>query len=79
MPGCARIAGSIHMNVQTEVSIETPKAPISDLLWCYYNVLSTQDHTVPVIAHDESAYVFSRKGESLEEYWYCIMNDLIQP
>ena len=67
------------MNVQTEVSIKTPKAPISDLLWCYCNVFSTLDHTVPVISHDESAAVFYQKGESLEEYWYCIMNDLIQP
>ena len=67
MPGCARIAGYIHMNVQMELSIKTPKAPISDLLWCYCNVFSTQDHTVPVIAHDEYDAVFNRKSESLEE------------
>ena len=40
---------------------------------------STQDHPVPVIAHDESAAFFPWKGESLEEYWYCILNSLIQP
>ena len=39
--------------------------------------LSTQDHTVAVIMHDESSAVFSWKGESLEEYWYWILNALI--
>ena len=42
-------------------------------------MLSTHDHSVDVIMHDESADVFSWKGESIEEYWYCILNASIQP
>ena len=59
--------------------IETPKALSSDFCWCSYNIFSTQDHIVASIAHAGSAAVFSRKGESLEEYWDCILNDLIWP
>ena len=66
MPGCARIAGSLHMTIQTEVLIETPKGLSSDLRWCSCNIFPNQDHTVAVITHDESAAVFSRKGDSLE-------------
>ena len=67
MPGCARIDGSLHMTIQTVVLIETLKDLSSDLRWCSWNNFSSQDHTVSVIAHDESAAMFSCKGESLEE------------
>ena len=44
---------------------------------CALDFFSTQEHTVAVIAHDESADVFSWKGDSLEEYWDYILNTLI--
>ena len=65
------------MTIQTTVLIETLKSLVSDLRWCSWKNFSTQDQTVAVITHDESAAVFSRKGEIFEEYWYCILNDLI--
>ena len=77
MPGCALIAVSLHVTIQTAVLIETLKALSSDLRWCSCKKKSTQDHTVAVVTHDESTAVFSWKGESLEEYWYCILNALI--
>ena len=79
MPGCAHIAGSLHMTTQTTVLTETLKALRSDLCWCSYNIFSTQYHTVDVITHDESAAVFSWKVESLKDYWGCILNTLIWP
>ena len=77
MPGCDRIAGSLQMTMQTEVLIETLKALSSDLRWCSCNILSTQDYTLAVIAHDEYSDVFSWKGGSIEKYRYCILNALI--
>ena len=77
MSGCAHISGSLHMTIQTEMLIETLKALSSDLRWCSYNIFSTQKHNVAVITHDESAAVFSWKGDILEEYWDCILNALI--
>ena len=56
------------MTINTSVSIETFKALSIDLCWCSCNIFLTQDHTVVVITHDESAAVFSWKGESIEEY-----------
>ena len=67
------------MTIHTEVLIETLKDLISDLRWCSWKVFPTQYHTVAVIRHDELSGVFSWKGESLEEYWACIMNALIYP
>ena len=68
MPGCACIAGSLHMTIQTEVLIETLNALVGDLSWCSCNILYTHEHTVDVITHDEYSAVFSWKVESLEEY-----------
>ena len=59
--------------------IETTKDLRSDLRWCSCNIFSTQYHAVAYIKFGESATVFSYKGESIEEYWECIMNDLIWP
>ena len=59
------------------VLVETLKALSSDLRWWFCNIFSTRDHNVAVINHDESADVFSYKGESLKEYWYSILNALI--
>ena len=77
MPGCDRITVSLHMNIHMVVFIETLKALSSDLCVCSCKLSSNQDHSVAVINHDESAAVFSWKGESIEEYWDCILNALI--
>jgi len=64
----ARIAGSLHMTVQTAVLIETLKALGADVRWASCNIFSTQDHAAAAIAKTGTP-VFAVKGESLEEYW----------
>ncbi len=64
----ARIAGSLHMTVQTAVLIETLHALGADLRWASCNVFSTQDHAAAAIAAS-GIPVFAFKGETLEEYW----------
>jgi adenosylhomocysteinase len=64
----ARIAGSLHMTIQTAVLIETLKALGADIRWASCNIYSTQDHAAAAIAK-AGIPVFAYKGESLEEYW----------
>jgi adenosylhomocysteinase len=64
----ARIAGSLHMTIQTAVLIETLAALGADIRWCSCNIFSTQDHAAAAIA-DFGVPVFATKGETLEEYW----------
>ncbi len=64
----ARIAGSLHMTIQTAVLIETLKALGADVRWASCNIYSTQDHAAAAIAAAGTP-VFARKGESLEDYW----------
>jgi len=64
----ARIAGSLHMTVQTAVLIETLKVLGADVRWASCNIFSTQDHAAAAIAATGTP-VFAVKGESLEEYW----------
>jgi len=64
----ARIAGSLHMTIQTGVLIETLKALGADVRWASCNIFSTQDHAAAAIAA-AGIPVFAVKGESLEEYW----------
>ncbi|TAN28497.1 MAG: adenosylhomocysteinase [Castellaniella sp.] len=64
----ARIAGSIHMTIQTAVLIETLKALGAQVRWASCNIFSTQDHAAAAIAAGGSP-VFAVKGESLEDYW----------
>ncbi len=64
----ARIAGSLHMTIQTAVLIETLKALGADVRWASCNIFSTQDHAAAAIAKAGTP-VFAVKGESLEEYW----------
>jgi len=64
----ARIAGSLHMTIQTAVLIETLQALGADLRWASCNIYSTQDHAAAAIAA-AGIPVFAYKGESLEEYW----------
>ncbi|WP_432558439.1 adenosylhomocysteinase [Granulicoccus sp. GXG6511] len=75
----ARIAGSLHMTVQTAVLIETLVALGAEVRWASCNIFSTQDHAAAAIAVGPSGTaeqpagvpVFAWKGESLEEYWDC--------
>src|SRR4029079_18932990 len=64
----ARIAGSLHMTIQTAVLIETLKALGADIRWVSCNIYSTQDHAAAAIAA-AGIPVFAIKGESLKDYW----------
>src|SRR5213082_1806641 len=64
----ARIAGSLHMTIQTAVLIETLKALGADIRWVSCNIYSTQDHAAAAIAA-AGVPVFAIKGESLKDYW----------
>jgi adenosylhomocysteinase len=64
----ARIAGSLHMTIQTAVLIETLKALGADVRWASCNIYSTQDHAAAAIAAGNTP-VFALKGESLTDYW----------
>src|SRR5205085_4634845 len=63
----ARIAGSLHMTIQTGVLIETLKALGADVRWVSCNIYSTQDHAAAAIAA-AGTLVFAIQGESLEDY-----------
>src|SRR4051795_2323678 len=64
----ARVAGSLHMTIQTAVLIETLKALGADVRWASCNIYSTQDHAAAAIAAGGTP-VFAIKGESLDDYW----------
>src|SRR6202163_4117499 len=64
----ARIAGSLHMTIQTAVLIETLQALGAQVRWASCNIFSTQDHAAAAIAARGTA-VFAWKGESLSDYW----------
>jgi adenosylhomocysteinase len=75
----ARIAGSLHMTVQTAVLIETLTALGADVRWASCNIFSTQDQAAAAVAvgphgtvdAPDGVPVFAWKGETLEEYWWC--------
>src|SRR5437588_9716340 len=64
----ARIAGSLHMTIQTAVLIETLQALGAEIRWVSCNIYSTQDHAAAALAV-RGTPVFAKKGETLEEYW----------
>ena len=64
----ARIAGSLHMTIQTAVLIETLRALGAEVRWASCNIFSTQDHAAAAIAA-AGIPVYAYKGESLPEYW----------
>ena len=64
----ARIAGSLHMTIQTAVLIETLISLGAEVRWASCNIFSTQDHAAAAIAA-ENIPVFAYKGESLDDYW----------
>jgi len=64
----ARIAGSLHMTIQTAVLIETLRALGADVRWASCNIYSTQDHAAAAMV-DQDIPVYAIKGETLEQYW----------
>ncbi len=66
----ARIAGSLHMTIQTAVLIETLVELGAEVRWASCNIFSTQDHAAAAIA-EAGVPVFAWKGETLDEYWWC--------
>ena len=83
----ARIAGSLHMTIQTAVLIETLTALGAEVRWASCNIFSTQDHAAAAIAvgpegtpeNPAGVPVFAWKGETLEEYWWCTQQILQWP
>ena len=83
----ARIAGSLHMTVQTAVLIETLVALGAEVRWASCNIFSTQDHAAAAIAvgpngtpdDPQGVPVYAWKGETLDEYWWCTERILLWP
>src|SRR3954467_7695540 len=83
----ARIAGSLHMTIQTAVLIETLVALGAEVRWASCNIFSTQDHAAAAVAvgpdgtpdDPKGVPVFAWKGESLAEYWWCTNQILTWP
>ena len=82
-----KVAGSLHMTVQTAVLIETLMNLGADVRWASCNIFSTQDHAAAAVAvgrdgtieNPTGAAVFAWKGETLEEYWWCTDQMLTWP
>jgi adenosylhomocysteinase len=74
----AKIAGSLHMTIQTAVLIETLVELGADVRWASCNIYSTQDHAAAAIA-EAGTPVFAWKGETLAEYWWCTELALVWP
>src|SRR3712207_4042358 len=82
----ARIAGSLHMTVQTAVLIETLVALGAEVRWASCNIFSTQDHAAAAVVVGDGtpeapagSPVFAWKGEFLDEYWECTNEILSWP
>src|SRR5271170_1698087 len=73
-----RVAGSLHMTIQTAVLIETMVALGANVRWASCNIFSTQDHAAAAIAA-AGVPVFAWKGETLEEFWWCTNESLKFP
>ena len=73
-----RIMGSLHMTIQTAVLIETLTDLGAEVRWVSCNIFSTQDHAAAAMAAREIP-VFAWKGETLEEYWWCTWQALVNP
>ncbi len=73
-----RIAGCLHMTIQTAVLIETLIALGAEVRWSSCNIFSTQDHAAAAIA-DQNIPVFAWKEESEEEFWWCIEQTIFGP
>ena len=74
----ARVAGCLHMTIQTAVLIETLVSLGAQVRWASCNIFSTQDHAAAAIAK-AGVPVFAWKGETLEDYWWCTQQALTWP
>ena len=74
-----KITGSLHMTIQTAMLIDTLSQLGADIRWSSCNIFSTQDHAAAAIAKKGTAAVFAWKGETLEEYWWCLEQALVWP
>ena len=74
----ARIAGCLHMTIQTAVLIETLAELGAEMRWSSCNIFSTQDHAAAAIAA-AGIPVFAWKGETEEEYWWCVEQTIVGP
>jgi adenosylhomocysteinase len=82
-----RVAGSLHMTIQTAVLIETLVALGADVRWVSCNIFSTQDHAAAAVVvgpngtpeNPQGVAVYAWKGETLEEYWWCTEQMLTWP
>ncbi|KAB2890466.1 MAG: adenosylhomocysteinase [Desulfobulbaceae bacterium] len=74
----ARIAGCLHMTIQTAVLMETLKSLGAELRWSSCNIFSTQDHAAAAVAA-EGIPTFAWKGETEEEFWWCIDQTIFGP
>ena len=74
----ARIAGCLHMTIQTAVLIETLQDLGADVRWSSCNIFSTQDHAAAAIAATGTP-VFAWKGETEQEYWWCVDQTIFGP
>ncbi|MDE0310482.1 MAG: adenosylhomocysteinase [Acidiferrobacterales bacterium] len=74
----ARIAGCLHMTIQTAVLIETLQHLGGEVRWSSCNIFSTQDHAAAAIA-SAGTPVFAWKGETEEEYWWCVDQTIFGP
>src|SRR5688572_8428602 len=74
----ARISGSLHMTIQTAVLIETLTELGAEVRWASCNIFSTQDHAAAAIAAT-GVPVFAWKGETEEEYWWCVEQSVRWP
>ncbi|MGB5590728.1 MAG: adenosylhomocysteinase, partial [Gammaproteobacteria bacterium] len=72
----ARIAGCLHMTIQTAVLIETLAELGAEVRWSSCNIFSTQDHAAAAIAAS-GVPVFAWKGESEEDYWWCVEQTIV--
>ena len=74
-----KVTGSLHMTIQTAMLIDTLVELGADVRWASCNIFSTQDHAAAAIAKKAAAAVFAWKGETLEEYWWCLEQALTWP
>ncbi len=74
-----KVAGSLHMTIQTAMLIDTLYELGADVRWASCNIFSTQDHAAAAIAEKKTAAVYAWKGETMEEYWWCTEMALTWP
>jgi adenosylhomocysteinase len=74
----ARITGSLHMTIQTAVLVQTLVALGAEVRWASCNIFSTQDHAAAALA-DSGIPVFAWKGETEDEYWWCLEQTVVGP